>query len=60
MPSTVFSTFDLDQVGKLRQHHWGKHLLKRAESYENLQTFFMVGGEVYAPHHTNVCNISRL
>ena len=23
-PSTAFSTFDVNQLGKIRQHHWKK------------------------------------
>ena len=25
-PSTVFSTFDVDKLGKIQGHHWKKHL----------------------------------
>ena len=35
-PSTVFSTFDMDQLGKIRRHHWKDCLKisKLAEFYD--------------------------
>ena len=30
-PSTVFSTFDIDQLGKIRRHHWKEHLKVKFE-----------------------------
>ena len=56
--STVFSTFDMDKLEKIRRHHWKERLkiskITKFESFEDLQ----VGGGFV--RHTNVCKISRL
>ena len=43
-PSTVFSTFDMDKLEKIRRHHWKERLkinkITKLESFEDLH----VGG----------------
>ena len=61
--SQIFSTFDMDKLGKIRGHH-RKERLKISivpQSCEILQTFVRAGGgHKLAPHHANICKFSQL
>ena len=58
----VFSTFNMDNLGKICRHHWKERLniskivkfesdtFYASKDCENLQTFVWWGGQVCAPH----------
>ena len=50
-PSTVFSTFDLDKLGKIQPHHWKEHI-KIIE--------FESDNYVLRERRYNVCKFSQL
>ena len=62
-PSTVFSTFDMDKLEKIRRRHWKERLkinkITKLERFEDLHVGGGGGGEGHV-RHTNVCKISRL
>ena len=47
-PFTVFSTFDMDKLEKIRRHHWEEHLkiskITKFESFEDLHVGEAGGG----------------
>ena len=61
---TVFSTFYMDQLGKIRRHHWKGRLkiskMVFGEQVAKMYRRLFGGGQACVPHHTNVCKISRL
>ena len=75
-PFHVFSTFDMDKLGKIRRHHWKsvlkliqllslkvicwKLIKKQLLKVTKLYRLLYGGGHKLTPHHTNICKFSEL
>ena len=72
----VFSTFDMDKLGKIRRHHWKSVLklikllrlklicwkLMKKQLLKVLKIYRLLygGGHKLTPRHTNICKFSEL